>query len=129
MSTSNVSERVADAKGLAAVLRGRSVAWLSSKGWLELPPPAAVKASRRPSWQAGMVCFASGVAVATVAGYLLDAERGGLRRRMAHDRTLAAIRDAVDWCGGKARHLRHRAQGTVAEVRVVSEQPAQASAP
>ena len=117
MDTSNVSDRLEEAKGLAAMLRDRSADWLSSRGWLNQAPPVVIEAPRRPAWQSGMPWFAGGLAVAMIAGYFLDAERGSLRRHMAYDRTMAALRDLGDWSGKKARHLRNRAQGTVAEMR------------
>ena len=126
MDTSNISERaqasVEDARGLAAMLRDRSAEWLSSRGWLNQPPPVVIESPRRPAWQSGMPWFAAGIVAAMIAGYFLDSERGSLRRHMAYDRTMAAMRDLGDWSGRKARHLRNKAQGTMAEMRGASEE-------
>jgi hypothetical protein len=126
MDTSNVSARMQDtldgAKGLAGMLRDRSAGWLSSRGWLGQAPPIVIEAPRRPAWQSGMPWFVGGVAVAMIASYFLDAERGSARRHMAYDRTMAGLRDLGDWSGKKARHLRNRAQGTMAEMRRSSQE-------
>ena len=121
MDTSNLSDRLEDARGLAAMLRERSAGWLANRGWLAQAPSVIVE-ERRPAWQTGMPWFAGGVAVALLASYFLDAERGSLRRHMAYDKTMAVLRDLGDWSGSKARHLRNRAQGTMAEMRRGSEE-------
>ena len=123
MDTSSLAGRVDDGRRLAAMVRERSAEWLAGRRWLAQPPPVVVEA-RRPAWQTGMPWFVGGVAVALLAGYFLDAERGSLRRHMAYDKTVAALRDLGDWSGSKARHLRNRAQGTMAEMRRGSEEAA-----
>jgi len=126
MDSSNLSDTaragVEDARGLAAMLRDRSAEWLSNRGWLSQAPPVVIDTPRRPAWQSGMPWFAAGVAVAMIASYFLDGERGSARRHMAYDRTMAAARDLGDWSGKKARHLRNRARGTMAEMQRSSEE-------
>jgi len=44
-----------------------------------------------------------------------------LRRHMAYDKVMATGRDMQEWSGKKARHLRNKAMGTVAEMKSVTE--------
>ena len=54
------------------------------------------------------------------AMYLFDADRGPRRRALLRDRGSHVLRRAGEAAGKKARHLRNRARGVVAEARVRS---------
>ena len=79
--------------------------------------PVVVQRRRRPLWQLGAMWFVAGMAITAAAGFFFDRQRGAARRQMAVDRTVATARDVGQWSEKKARHLRNRAQGTMAEMR------------
>lgn len=54
------------------------------------------------------------------AMYLFDADRGARRRALLRDRGRRVLRRAGEEAGKKARHLRNRARGVVAEARMRS---------
>jgi len=61
--------------------------------------------------------FLAGTAIGAGLMFLLDPDRGRGRRALARDRILSAGRHAGEDVGAKARHLRNRARGVVAEAR------------
>ncbi len=71
--------------------------------------PVVVTTPRRPMWQTAAVWFAGGMAIS-------------LRRHLAYDKAMATGRDMQRWSGKKARHLRNRAMGTVAEMKSASDE-------
>ena len=68
-------------------------------------------------WPLRLAWFAGGIAMGTALAYFLDPQRGNARRHMAYDRLTAASRDLGQWSGRKARHMRNRGVGAVAEAR------------
>jgi hypothetical protein len=71
----------------------------------------------RPAWQSALLWLAGGMALTWLAAFFLDGRRGAARRQMAVDRTMAQARDLAQWSGKKARHMRNKAQGTMAEMQ------------
>lgn len=59
----------------------------------------------------------TGVAVGAGLMYLFDPERGRTRRKLFGDKLAALTNGLTDAAGSKARHLRNRAKGVVAETR------------
>ena len=121
MDTSRLTKRAAQAteelKSVSSMLRDRSGDLLKRSGELAADRSPIVLRSRRPAWRSGALWFAGGMAVAATLTYFFDSQRGNARRHMAYDRLMAARRDVQRWSGGKARHLRNRAMGTVAEMQ------------
>ena len=126
METTRLSEKAARAaqkkagelRNLPSVLRDRSSDLLQMAGQLrDKQMPVVITKRRRPMWQSKGLWFAGGMAAAMAAGYLFDPQRGAARRQMAYDKVMATGRDVMRWSGGKARHLRNRAMGTVAEMK------------
>ena len=64
-----------------------------------------------------LLSFLAGTAIGAGLMFLLDPDRGRGRRALARDRILSAGRHAGEDVGAKARHLRNRARGVVAEAR------------
>jgi hypothetical protein len=84
---------------------------------------AMVPAHRpRPMWQTGLMWLAGGMVVTWLAAFFFDSRRGSARRHMAVDRTVATGRDVGRWTGKKARHLRNKATGAVAEIRGATDE-------
>ena len=98
------------------MLRDRSGDLLKRSGELAADRSPVVMRPRRPMWRSGALWFAGGIAIAATLTYFFDRQRGAARRHLAYDRMVAARRDLQQWSGGKARHLRNRAMGTVAEM-------------
>ena len=130
METTRLSEKAAkvaqkkagELKNVPSMLRDRSSDLLQMAGQLrDRPMPVVVAKPRRPFWRTAGLWFAGGIAAAMAVGYLFDPQRGAARRQMAVDRAMAAGRDVQRWSGGKARHLRNRAMGTVAEMKAASD--------
>lgn len=71
--------------------------------------------------QIAALWFAAGLAVASFVGYFFDSRQGSARRHMAYDKVTSAGRRMGRWSGGKARHMRNKAAGTVAEMRSPDE--------
>ena len=69
-------------------------------------------------WQSAFMWLAAGMAIAAAAGLFFD--KG--RRRMAVDRAMATGRDVTEWSAKKARHMRNKAVGAVADVRRASSE-------
>ncbi|HKC20038.1 MAG TPA: hypothetical protein VKE27_10445 [Candidatus Dormibacteraeota bacterium] len=67
--------------------------------------------------QIAVLSFAAGLGIATFVSYFFDRRQGSARRRMAYDKITSAGRRMGRWSGGKARHVRNKAAGTVAEIR------------
>jgi hypothetical protein len=61
-----------------------------------------------------MILFV-GVGVGALLMYMLDPDRGRTRRKLLGDKLVGWTNDLTDAAGSKARHLRNRAQGVVAE--------------
>ena len=105
-------------KNVPSMLRDRSADLLQRAGQLrDRQMPMVVTKPRRPIWQTAAMWFAGGLAITAALGYFFDRRQGSMRRHMAYDKTLAAGRDVQQWSGKKARHLRNRAMGTVAEMK------------
>lgn len=102
---------------LMSMLRERSADLMKRSAELTDRTPVVIQTRTRPMWQTGAMWFAAGMAMAAAFGFFFDRQRGAARRRMAVDRTMATARDVGQWSGKKARHLRNKAQGTMAEMR------------
>lgn len=105
------------AEDLKSVLRERSAGLLKRSSEMAGRSPVVVQKRTRPMWQTGAMWFAAGMAMAAAMGFFFDRQRGAARRQMAVDRTKATARDMGQWGGKKARHLRNKAMGTVAEIK------------
>jgi len=120
MDTSQLTKKAAqateDLKGVSSLLRDKSAELMKRSGELADRSPVVMR-SRRPMWQTGALWFAGGMAMAATLTYFFDRQRGSARRHMAYDRLTAARRELQRWSGGKARHLRNRAMGTMAEIQ------------
>ena len=120
MDTSRLTKKAAqateDLKGVSSLIRDKSAELMKRSGELADRSPVVMR-SRRPMWRSGALWFAGGLAMAATLTYFFDRQRGSARRHMAYDRMMAAGRDMQRWSGGKARHLRNRAMGTVAEMQ------------
>ena len=64
-----------------------------------------------------LLSFLAGTAIGAGLMFLLDPDRGRGRRALARDRILSAGRHAGEDVGAKARRLRNRARGVVADAR------------
>jgi hypothetical protein len=121
MDTSRLTKKAAqateDLKGISSLLRDKSADLMKRSGKLAADRSPVVLRTRRPAWRSGALWFAGGMAIAATLTYFFDRQRGSARRHMAYDRLMAARRDVQRWGGGKARHLRNRAMGTVAEMQ------------
>ena len=121
MDTSRLTKKAAqateDLKGVSSLIRDKSAELMKRSGELADRSPVVMRSSRRPMWRSGALWFAGGLAMAATLTYFFDSQRGSARRHMAYDRLMAAGRDMQRWSGGKARHLRNRAMGTVAEMQ------------
>ena len=120
MDTSRLTRKAAqatdDLKAVSSMLRERSADFIKRSG--ELADRSPVVMRKRPSmWRSGALWFAGGMAIAATLTYFFDSQRGSARRHMAYDRLMATGRDLGRWSGGKARHARNRAMGTVSEMR------------
>ena len=131
METKRLSEKAAkaaaktadDLKNVPSMLRDRSTGLLQMAGQLrDRPMPVVVTKPRRPMWQSATLWFAGGMAIAAAMGYFFDRQRGSARRHMAYDKVMATSRDMQQWSGKKARHLRNKAMGTVAEMKSSSDE-------
>ena len=71
----------------------------------------------RPAWKTALIWFGGGLALTWLAAFFFDSRRGAARRQMAVDKTVAQARDVAQWTGKKARHLRNKAEGTMAELQ------------
>jgi len=71
--------------------------------------------------QLAAIWFAAGMAVAAAVGYFFDSRQGGARRHMAYDKAMAGGRDLQRWSARKARHLRNKTAGTMAEIQGATE--------
>ena len=110
-------------KNVPSMLRDRSADLLQRAGQLrDRQMPMVVTKPRRPIWQTAAMWFAGGLAITAALGYFFDRRQGSMRRHMAYDKTLAAGRDVQRWSGKKARHLRNKAMGTVAEMKAAREE-------
>jgi hypothetical protein len=120
MDTSRLTKKAAqtteDLKGVSSMLREKSADLLKRSGELADRSPVVVQ-RRRSMWRTGALWFAGGMAIAATLTYFFDGQRGNARRHMAYDRLMATGRDLQQWSGGKARHMRNRAKGTMAEMR------------
>ncbi len=120
MDTSGLTKKAAQAteelKSVSSLLRDKSAELMKRSGELADRSPVVMR-SRRPMWRTGALWFAGGMAMAATLTYFLDRQRGSARRHMAYDRLTAARRELQRWSGGKARHLRNRAMGTMAEIQ------------
>jgi len=120
MDTSGLTKRAAQAteelKSVSSLLRDKSAELMKRSGELADRSPVVMR-SRRPMWRTGALWFAGGMAMAATLTYFFDRQRGSARRHMAYDRLTAARRELQRWSGGKARHLRNRAMGTMAEIQ------------
>ena len=56
-----------------------------------------------------------GVGVGAALMYMFDPERGRTRRKLLGDKLVACTNDLTDVAGSKARDLRNRARGVLAE--------------
>jgi len=121
MDTSRLTKKAAqateDLKGVSSLLREKSADLLKRSGELAADRSPVVLRSRTQVWRSGALWFAGGLAIAATLSYFFDRQRGAARRQMAYDKVTAAGRDVQRWSGGKARHLRNRAMGTVAEMQ------------
>ena len=105
-------------KSVPSMLRDRSADLLQKAGQLrDRQMPVVVTTPRRPMWQTAAMWFAGGMAIAAALGYFFDRRQGSMRRHMAYDKVTATGRDMQQWSGKKARHLRNKAMGTVAEIK------------
>jgi len=120
MDTSRLTKKAAqtteDLKGVSSMLREKSAELLKRSSELADRSPVVVS-RRRSMWRSGALWFAGGMAIAATLTYFFDAQRGNARRHMAYDRLTAAGHDLQRWGSGKARHMRNRAMGTMAEMR------------
>ncbi len=120
MDTSGLTKKAAQAteelKSVSSLLRDKSAELMKRSGELADRSPVVMR-SRRPMWRTGALWFAGGMAMAATLTYFFDRQRGSARRHMAYDRLTAARRELQRWSGGKARHLRNRAMGTMAEIQ------------
>jgi len=117
------SKRAEELKNVPSRIRDRSSDLLQMANQLrDRPMPVVVTTPRRPMWQTAAVWFAGGMAIAAALGYFFDRQRGSLRRHLAYDKAMATGRDMQRWSGKKARHLRNRAMGTVAEMKSASDE-------
>ena len=115
--TKKASQATEELKGISTMLRDRSAELLKRSGEMAADrSPLVLRQSRSP-WRSGALWFAGGMAIAATVTYFFDRQRGSARRHMAYDKLMAAGRDVQRWGGGKARHLRNRAVGTVAEIQ------------
>ena len=105
------------ADDLKTMVRERSADLLKRSGELRDRAPIVVERRKHPMWQSAAMWFATGLAIAAAVGFFFDRQRGAARRQMAVDRSVATARDIGEWSGKKARHLRNKAQGTMAEMR------------
>jgi hypothetical protein len=125
METTRLSERAAQkavktADDLKSMFRERSADLIKKSAELKDRSPVVV-GRRRPMWRAGALWFAGGLAIAAALGFFFDSQRGAARRQMAYDKVVATGRDMQQWSGKKARHLRNRAMGTVAEMKSAAD--------
>jgi hypothetical protein len=128
MDTSRLSDRaLKTADDLKTMVRERSADLLKRSAELRDRAPIVIERRKRPMWQTGALWFATGMAIAAAVGFFFDRQRGAARRQMAVDRTVATARDVGEWGGKKARHLRNKAQGTMAEMRPTELDEAQGS--
>jgi len=120
MDTSGLTKKAAQAteelKSVSSLLRDKSAELMKRSGELADRSPVVMR-SRRPMWRTGALWFAGGMAMAATLTYFFDRQRGSARRHMAYDKLTAARRELQRWSGGKARHLRNRAMGTMAEIQ------------
>ena len=70
----------------------------------------------RPVRQVAALWFAAGLALASFVSYFFDNKQGSARRHMAYDKVMSTGRRMGEWGGGKSRHLRNKAMGTVAQI-------------
>ena len=63
----------------------------------------------------GLATLLCGVAAGAALMYFLDPDRGGRRRALLRDKLVGLSNDLGDAAASKARDLRNRAQGLVAE--------------
>ena len=119
MDTTKITNKAEELrKNVPSMLRDRSADLMQIAGQLRnRPMPVLVTTPRRPMWQTAALWFAGGLAMAAAVGYFFDRQRGSARRHMAYDKVMATSRDMGQWSGKKARHLRNRAMGTVAEMK------------
>lgn len=61
--------------------------------------------------------MAAGVGIGAALMYLFDPVSGKRRRAFARDKSLSAANEAIQTAEAKARHLRNRTQGAVAEAK------------
>jgi len=120
MRTADRAMKTAD--DLKAIVRERSADLLKRSSELADRTPVVVQKRTRPMWQSAAMWIAAGMAIAASVGFFFDSRRGAARRQMAVDRTLATARDVGQWSGKKARHLRNKAMGTVAEMKGPSDE-------
>jgi ferric-dicitrate binding protein FerR (iron transport regulator) len=123
METSRLTERaVKTAKDLKSMFREKSADLMKKSAELADRSPVVIE-RRRSRWQVGAMWFAAGMAIAAALGFFFDSQKGSARRHMAYDKAMATGRDVTDWSGKKARHLRNKAMGTMAELKGPSAEP------
>jgi len=116
------SKRAEELKNVPSMIRDRSSDLLQMANQLrDRPMPVVVTKPRRPLWKTAAMWFAGGMAIAAALVYFFDRRQGSLRRHMAYDKVMATGRDMQEWSGKKARHLRNKAMGTVAEMTSATE--------
>jgi hypothetical protein len=117
MDTQRLQDRAAKtAEDVMGILRTRSSDLMKKSGELANRSPIVVQ-RRGSMWPLRLAWLAGGMAVGTALAYFFDPQRGNVRRRMAYGRLRAKGRDLGRWSGKKARHLRNRGIGAVAEAR------------
>ena len=81
--------------------------------------PGRVSRSAReaPGGGGALTALLVGVGIGGLLMYMLDPERGRTRRKLVGDKLVKWTNDLSDAAGSKARDLRNRAQGVVAEAR------------
>jgi hypothetical protein len=125
METSRLTGMAAKtAEDLKSMFRERSADLMKKSAELADRSPVVVQ-RRRPMWRVGAMWFAAGMAIAAALGYFFDSQKGSARRHMAYDKAMATGRDVTEWSGRKARHLRNKAMGTMAELKGPGEETEQ----
>jgi hypothetical protein len=78
--------------------------------------PSAVMDRARPApSRTGPLWFIGGLVGGLAALFFFDSRRGAARRQMVVDKVMARSNDVIEMSGKKARHLRNRAKGVMAD--------------
>ena len=78
--------------------------------------PSALMARARPApARTGPLWFIAGLVGGLAALFFFDPQRGAARRQTLVDKVMARSSDVIEMSGKKARHLRNKAKGVMAE--------------